>query len=622
MFEAFKIGIKLSLANEVSAGLLLLTGQFGKLDQHLIGTRAHLSAIELQMKRLKTMGMVGGALAGAGMLGLAALKGPIEAAKDYETAYTRFKTLNLGDLVNQQAHKFARGTQAFGASSKDLMETLRESVGMFGGMENALKIAPKLAELNAANSFLFGANAKKLDEHAIKSIMRFNDMRGLTDSPEDFLLGLNLTQRMYTGSGGMIRFQDLELMAKRGGAAFKGMSDEGIMMMASMLQENGGNATGTAIMSLYQNLVAGRTTKKTMAALMDAGLVKLGEVNTGTVGGKKSTSTVITSIVDEKMLRENPGLWLMTYAAKAAKDHGAKTDSEIVSYVNKLLSNRTGSNMGALFTTQQLQALRDQTLVRNAMGVDQTIDAGKRTTVGREAELRARYNSLQTELGLTILPVVNKALEGLIALCKTLIGFAREFPVMTKALVSAFGVLSALSVAGGAIMIAKAAFGALGLALGGGGAATAAGGLAGAAGVALTGITALAGGIAALAAGFAVGSALNVGIDALITKLRGKDATLGTSIYDLVHSDDGKAWAEVGTKNRRGGFGRNGPSPYVPGGGGAQMLQVDSTINLDGKVIGKAVSTYQAKEMGRPATGPRTADGRQSLRAFDISTGG
>jgi hypothetical protein len=363
------------------------------------------------------MGSVGFAAAGGGMLPMAIGAGAIfggkalyESARDYETAYARFKTLNLGGEVNKQADQFARGTHVFGVASKDLMETTRESVGMFGNVSTALKLAPVIAQLNAANSALFSGKIGHLDEGQARSLMRFNDMRGLTDSPEDFMRGLNLAQRMTTGSGGMIKILDLELMAKRGGAAFKGMSDDGIMMLSSMVQENGGSGTGTAIMSLYQNLVGGRTTKKTMAALEAAHLVTLGSVNTGTVGGKKSTSTQISSIVDEKMLRENPGLWLMTYATKAAKDAGATNDSEVVSFVNKLISNRTGSNMGALFTTQSLQALRDNKLVKNAMGAQQTVETWKQTAGGKEGEFIAAWGNFKTEFGTLALPAFTNML--------------------------------------------------------------------------------------------------------------------------------------------------------------------------------------------------------------------
>lgn len=44
-------------------------------------------------------------------------------------------------------------------------------------------------------------------------------------------------------------------------------------------------------------------------------------------------------------------------------------------------------------------------------------------------------------------------------------------------------------------------------------------------------------------------------------------------------------------------------------GGGSKTVQVQSTVNLDGKAIAKTVTTHQAKDLARPATGPRTFDG-------------
>lgn len=477
-----------------------------------------------------------------------------QAAKDYETAYTRFKTLNLGDEVNKQASTFARGSHTFGVASKDMLETVRESVGMFGSMPNALKLSPIIAQLNAANSGLFGGKVGRIDEGAARALMRFNDMRGLTDTTDDFMRGLNLAQRMVTGSGGALRFQDLEQLAKRGGAAFKGLSDEGIMMLGTLAQEQGGASTGTALMSLYQNLIAGRTTKKTMAALQAAGLVTLGEVNTGTVGGKKSTATVISGIKDEKMLRENPAQWLMTYGTEAAKAAGAKTDSEIISFMNKLVSNRTGSNMAANFTTQQLQAMRDFRLTKNAMGAEETVGAWKKSLGGKEAEFTAAWTDFKTEFGLLMLPAFSNILTNAGTFMRGVSSFIADNEKAVGKLVEGIGWLynhSPLNPIGNAI-----------------------------------------------------GAVM--------------DATKG----------GGKVVAPPGV-NPDGstvGFGTNGGgaafgNPHIRS-APPQMLQVDTTLNLDGKTIGKAVSTYQAKELSRPSTGPRTADGRMSLRAFDINTGG
>ena len=479
-----------------------------------------------------------------------------EAARDYETAATRFKTLNLGAEVNKQANEFARGTRVFGVSSKDLMETVRESVGMFGSMPNALKLSPVIAQLNAANSGLFGGKIGGVDEGAARSLMRFNDMRGLTDTPQDFMRGLNLAQRMVTGSGGALKFTDLEQMAKRGGAAFKGLSDEGIMMLGTLAQEQGGAATGTALMSMYQNLVAGRTTKKTMAALADAGLVQLGSVKHGNVGGKPYSTVQITGIKDEKMLRENPAQWLMTYGTAAANAAGAKTDSEVISFMNKLVSNRTGSNMAANFTTQQLQALRDQKLIKGAMGADQTIGAWQKTLGGKEAEFVAAWGNFKTEFGMAALPAFSNMLTNAAGFLRGVSAFMEKNAGLIDKLGTGANWLQKLSPTA---IIQNAVGAGMGL-LGGG---------------------------------------------------------------------EKESW---GGEARRGAGGGTGVMGNTTGGGaftgyrvprGApQMVQVESTVMLDGKAVGRAVTTHQAKEMQRPSTGARTADGRMSLRAFDIATGG
>lgn len=465
MFEAYKVAVRLSLVSNVGAGLAILSSQFARLNGDTKRAQSSIADLEKSLNNIKRLGLVGGAMAGVGFGALSLFRAPLEAAKEYETAHARFKTLNLGEEVNKQADAFARGTQAFGASSTQLMETLRESIGMFGDIGIAKQVAPLLAELNAANSAMFQGKVAGIDEGAVRAIMRFNDMRGLTNTATDFKRGLDLAQKLVTGSGGALKFTDLEQLAKRGGAAFKGLSDDGVMMLATVMQEQGGSATGTALMSLYQNLVAGRTTKKAMAMLSQSGLAELGYVEHGTVGGKPYKTMQVTGIKGEELLRTNPGQWLMTYGVDAAKKSGAKTDSEVIAFMNNLISNRTGSNLAATFTTQSLQAMRDFKLVSGAMGAQQTIGTFKDTTQGRLVEMQAKWNKVLSELGSTILPIAIRAAEGLTTVIKGAIKFAQEFPTLTKGLTIALGVLAGLVAVGGTVMLASAAFQALGLAL-------------------------------------------------------------------------------------------------------------------------------------------------------------
>lgn len=596
MFEGYKVAVQLSLVNGMTSGIVAITGQFNTLNKTITSTKSHVSELEKQLASLKKTAMIGGAMVAAGGFGMSLLGGPLEAAKQYELAATRFKTLDFGEAVNKEADAFARGAQKFGVSATQMMDALSSSIGMFGELGLAKELAPVIAELSAANDALFGGG--RMDGSAIKAIMRFNDMRGLTNNKADFLRGLDLAQRLYTGSGGAIGFNDLENMAKTGGAAFKGLSDEGIMTLASIMQEQGGSRTGTAVMSMYQNLIAGRTTKKTMAALQSAGLVELGQVLSGNINGKPSYSTQITSVKDEELLRTNPGGWLMKYGVEAAKKSGAKTDSEVIAFINNLLSNRTGSNLAATFTTQQYEVMRDLNLVKNAKGAQGTIDLYKGTAAGGIDNFNAKMTDLKIALGQGVLPVLIKVVNGITWLVNGLTNLSNTYPRLTTGLMTSFGVLSALVATGGVVMLAKAAFGALGIAMSfapvggaagllkiGGAVLTLGKGIAGFAASIMTNPTVLAL-LAAAGIGYGVGTGIKKGMDWATAKATGrKGETLGGWLADLVHGDDVEN-AVRGVAPRKG-----------------QTVQVNAQINLDGRKVGEAVTRHQAAAAKAPATG-------------------
>lgn len=629
MFEAYKVAVRLSLINNVSSGLVALTGQFLNFNRHINATQNSVNSLEAQLLRLKRLGLVGGAMAATGGFGLSLFKGPLDAAREYETAYARFKTLNLGDVVNQQADSFARGTMAWGTSSKQLMDTLRESYGMIGDMDKAKAIAPMIASLNSANSLLFGGKVGSIDNNATKSIMRFIDMRGLTNTPEEIKHGLDLAQKLVTGSGGSLKFGDLETFAKRGGTAFKSMSDDGLLYMATVMQEMGGASAGTGLMSAYQNLVAGRTTKKSMAALQDLGLAKLGYVDHGDVGGKRYKTLQISEMQDSKLLRENFPLWIMNNVIPALERKGITDTSAQAAAVNDILSNRTGSNLGVNFTTQFLQTIRDANMVKKAMGVDQTIETAKETPDGALMNFHKNWERLQTELGKVILPTVIRGVQWLNGVLTKTIELSREYPTITKALVGLFAVISGAAAAGGAILLAKAGFKALGLAIGGVSSALGAGGAGGAAagaGGLISKVTALGGSLTAL--GIAAAPLLAM---LAVTNWAGdtsRDQERASTLKGW--SDKLKSWmpdwmGDPSKKARerylaaRGELDGTG-GDYVRSKAGAQPAMINNTIVMpDGRVLAKVVTTEMDRDLRLPMGGTSRPDGRMSMTPVGAS---
>src|SRR3982751_3082357 len=102
MTEAYKVGITLALTNLVSRGLFAIRGD-------LVKTDAQAKKLQATLHQIKLLGVGGAILGGAGYAGLHALGKTVEAAKEYQQAFAQFKSMNLGNAIDTQADKFARG---------------------------------------------------------------------------------------------------------------------------------------------------------------------------------------------------------------------------------------------------------------------------------------------------------------------------------------------------------------------------------------------------------------------------------------------------------------------------------------------------------------------------------
>ena len=179
-FEAYSVAIRLRLNDLVTPALGMIGQHMRVLNTDAAAAQRSVSELEKRLQGIKNLGLIGGAIAGVGAVSLGLFEAPIKAAREYELAFTKFKTLNLGEAVNKQADQFARSASLMGISAKELMGTMSESVGLFGSYEAARRLAPKVAALNQANSAIFGGKIEGIDEGASRSLMKFIDRRGGT----------------------------------------------------------------------------------------------------------------------------------------------------------------------------------------------------------------------------------------------------------------------------------------------------------------------------------------------------------------------------------------------------------------------------------------------------------
>lgn len=571
----YEVAVKLSLVNEVSAGLAALTRQFAA---------TNIEAKELQKSLDSIAGMAkrGALMVGAGAVLAAPIMMGVEAARKYELAFTKFKDLNLGDAVNAEANKFARGTDLMGVSATQLMTTLSESVGILGSYADAVRLVPDIAKLNAANSAIYGGKVGEIDDGAARALNRFIDRRGGTKDEASYRRNLELAEKLVTGSGGFIKFQDLASFSQQAGTAFRGLSDQGILNYAMLLQEQGGPRAGTALMSMYQNLVAGRTPKKTMEELQAFGFGKIGQAQAGTMGGRAITTTKFSLFKPyADLMQSDPVTFFREAFLPALAKRGITNQADIIRITNDLFSNRTASGQATIMDTQLMQVMRDANLTKNAKGAQEVIKAYADDPNSKFGDLAAKYTNLMIAVGESALPLVTRLVKELSSLFK----WMADHPSTVRALTYAFMGLSGALLVSGSVLMLTAGIRALWLAL------------------TFTRIIPmiglLSGSLLRLGPALAVAAAgaAGYGLGTLLNKLGPNGdlgGYLGGKLFELIHGD------------------ANAPS-LTPSGGRGQPVHVHSSIIMDGQKVGSAVTKFQVKQGSRPQTGTGNVDFSQML---------
>lgn len=579
MYEAYSVAIKLSLKENVTMGLVSLSGQFRTVNDHIRVTDKGLKDIEGRLRSIKLLGMAGGITLGAGVFGLSLFEAPIKAAREYELAFTKFKALNLGDVVNKQADQFARGANIMGVAGKDLMQTLVETVGMVGNFDMAKNLAPTIAALNQANAAIYKGKISGIDEGSGRSLMQFIDRRGGTKSPEAARSALDVAERLVTGSGGFIQFKDLGNFSQMGGTAFRSLSDQGVLDYGALIMEQGGSRAGQSMMSIYQNLVAGRTTKRAMAELASLGLGKIKSVQTGTMGGKPIRSNILTGMPEMDLLQSDGPAWFRTVFLPLLAKKGITKEKDILRVTNDLLSNRNASGQASIMDTQTFQMLRDSKMIGNAMGVNAVIANYKNDPNSKFSDLTARWTDTMRELGMVTLPKVVSGTEKLNASLKGITNFESNHPKITSGIAGSAAGLAGLAAVGGSLMLIAGGFKALKLAMVVG------------KGVGLGGqLLNVAGGLGAIASRLS-----KLGVLGLTATAAYEGATalgagklgewLSDKLYNFVH-------------------------PYDPN---AATTDIHTHVHIDGQKIATVVTKHQTKALGRPQTGPGIFDGSMGL---------
>jgi hypothetical protein len=272
MTQIYDTVIKLSLVETgVLRGISAIVAQLAR------GT-GEVKKFETALGSLKTAAW-GAAGIFAGWEAIKGIKHLADDAKELSHQLANIQKLGLtrAQVAAATSAAFALPGQVPGTVSSGGLQIL-SNINSIVGAEGARKMLEPLAKFGQAMGAQSG-DYDKANENILK-LVRSGDLLGKFVDSATRQVDLNklqsfldLVAKVSAATHGMVGPQTWLAMAQQGGPALSSMSDEGLMSMAMAAQAMGGFRSGTAMTSLYQQMIGGKMTQYAAQELQSLGLV-------------------------------------------------------------------------------------------------------------------------------------------------------------------------------------------------------------------------------------------------------------------------------------------------------------------------------------------------------------
>ncbi len=220
------------------------------------------------------MAVAGYATRSTGAHVLGDLRETLDESKKAENEGMRIKALGLGDHAAEDAIKYARAMKMYGVTTTDNLTMMRDALTIFADEHHAQMVMPTLAKMKFANESMFGAEDAHANEEKFMNMLKVIELRGGTKDEATFKDEANMVQKVLTATGGRVGGDEWRNFIQTGGVAAKQLrKDAFYYQMEPLIQEMGGHAVGTGLMSAYSNVYQGKTTVRAAKQMMSLGLL-------------------------------------------------------------------------------------------------------------------------------------------------------------------------------------------------------------------------------------------------------------------------------------------------------------------------------------------------------------
>lgn len=406
------------------------------------------------------------AIKGAGMLAvggvMAATAAPaIHAATEYQQEITQFKGMGVGDAFLQQAQKYADGMNIMGSSSAENLRTIKEAYSILRHGPESLAIAPTLAQIQIAQKMLMANGSIKHEDQDeqnsdSQALVKVAELLGHISSTKDFANFANLAMKANAASGGLVTARDYRAVVSTGGVALSRIDPQAFFFSLShLIQEKGGDRTGTGLASAYQNMVMGRETKAAAEEQQKIGLLRPDAIQYTKTG--QLAKVRANAIVNADLYRADPYKYLMTEIVPRIRKANPKLDEAGMEMaIAKLFSSRTAQDIMVTMYKQRANIDKQITAGNAAQSTQQILSTNKNSAVGQRLNLAAEKANLNKQIGADLMPAYVAAMRDLAKALHWVNTEMKAHPKMGKALVEGIAGVVALTASLGGLALVLA----------------------------------------------------------------------------------------------------------------------------------------------------------------------
>jgi hypothetical protein len=377
--------------------------------------------------------------------------------------------------MEQKAREIATSVPGSGYSHN--LKTMGELYSIVGSDE-AMAIAPKLAEIDRVQSLVGG---KGKDQGSAYTLTRATELMGALTDPvthkvnmEQFGKVLDNMSRISIATHGKVTPEEWFNYAKQAGPAAANLDENGLYTTGTIIQSMGGYRAGTAANSIQRQFAGGVMTESKAKELEQLGIFKPGDYEVAKGGHVLVKNDAAKSFVDK--LQKDPLNAVVQDLIPALKSHGYGALPDMTKELYRFLSTAPAQREMYELIRGSEQAAQERERGKGAWGPQAAVPfLNQNDPIASGSAFGTAFHDMLGAIGSPLMTAAIPAMTGLTRVFNELSAAAGTHPKETTLIASALTGTVAGATAGFLTGMAGGPVGAIGGALAGGVLGTASG---------------------------------------------------------------------------------------------------------------------------------------------------